>query len=340
MIKYSWRSILGSTGSLNEDCVLHVKEFKNRIHFNGVSMNIRACKETDLKAILDLANRRNKNTHEFVPLTHKSLTKWIEESKALVYIAEDKQFTGFAIAERGWPAEPDEIQISMLCAEAKRNGASIERELLDQCQKHSEVEGIITMLPIGDPKIKQQEKWGFQLNGGIFQLTRSLSKMPPKPPVMKGAKVRGLKKGEEKEFVTVMNTSFARTRLTMKDFEDWKRNDPLFNYDWIQVVEFEGSLIGAGVARRDIEFNRYYRAKRGYLGPAGTLPEFRGKGLNRTVNWHAMNAAKHFGMTSVSLYTHEENFPVLKLTHELGYTIIYHWKILKRIEMHTRHDMN
>jgi ribosomal protein S18 acetylase RimI-like enzyme len=303
-------------------------------------MHIRTYKERDLNAILDLANRRNKKTHEFVPLTKTSFKKWVEESKALVLIAEDKPLAGFAVAEKGWPAESDEIQISMLCVEAVGKAASVERALLDSCQKHSKANGILTTLPIGDRKIKQQEKWGFQLDGGILQLTRSLRKMPLQPPIMKGAKIRGLRKGEEEEFVSLLNTSYARPRLTMKDFEGWQRDDPLFNYEWVQVVEFEGRLIGAGVARRDLEYNEYYQAERGYLGPSGTLPEFRGRGLNRTVNWHAMNEAKNFGMTSASLYTHEENFPVLKLTHELGYTIIYHWKLLKRGEKLSRLAMS
>lgn len=309
---------------------------ENVIHLKGINVNIRAYTETDLEAILDLANRRNRDTHEFAPLTAKSLKEWIEDSKLLVLIAEDKQLTGFAVAEKGWPAEPDEIQISMLCVEATGNAASVERELIEKCQKHSEAKGILTTLPIGDPKIKQQQEWGFQLDGGILQLTRSLAKMPPQPPLMKGAKIRGLMKGEEEEFVSLLNTSYARPRLTINELESWQRRDPLFKYGWIQVVEYDGRLIGAGVARRDLEYNEYYHAKRGYLGPSGTLPEFRGRGLNKSVNWHAMNAAKHFGMTSASLYTHEENFPVLKLTHELGYTIVYHWKMLKLGETHTR----
>ncbi len=49
-----------------------------------------------------------------------------------------------------------------------------------------------------------------------------------------------------------------------------------------------------------------------------------------------MNVAKQFGMISVSLYTHEANFPVLKLTNELGYTVIFHWKHLRRGENQTR----
>ena len=299
-------------------------------------MKIRPYKEADLEAVVDLANRRNKNSHEFVPLTLKSLAAWIEDSQLLVLIAQNKKLTGFVAAEGGWPAEPDEIQISMLCIEATNNAASTERELLERCKKHAEAKAILTTLPIGDPKIKQQEEWGFQTNGGIFQLTRSLAKMPPKPPIMEGAKIRGLRKGEEEEFVKLLNTSYGRPRLTMKDFKSWQRKDSLFNYDWIQVVEFDGRLIGAGVARRDLEYNEYYHAERGYLGPSGTLPEFRGRGLNRVVNWHAMSTAKHFGMTSVSLYTHEDNFPVLKLTHELGYTIIYHWKILKGRQLYLK----
>src|SRR5712692_333747 len=156
------------------------------IRFKVISMNIRAYKETDQEPIIDLANRRNKDTHEFIPLTPKSFKEWIADSEPLILVSEDKQLTGFAAAEKGWPAEPDEIQITMICVEAESNAASIERELLDSCRKHSEAKGVLTTLPIGDPKIKLQEEWGFQLDGGILQLTRSLAEMPPQPPIMHG----------------------------------------------------------------------------------------------------------------------------------------------------------
>ncbi len=293
-------------------------------------MNFRPYKEADLESILELANLKNENAHEFVPLTPKSLQSWIEDSKLLIVVAEDTHLKGFAIGERGWPAEPDEIEISMLCVEANCNAASFERHLLDASESISEANGIVTILPIGDPKIVQQEEWGFQLDGGFLQLTRSLREMPPQPQIMEGARIRSLKKGEDEEFVRLLNTSYARPRLSLKDIETWHRDDPLFNYDRVQVVEYQGRLIGAGVSRSDFEYNEHYQKRRGYLGPSGTLPEFRGRGLNKAVNWHAMKSAKEHGMDSVSLYTNEENFPVLKLTHELGYTLVYHWKLLRR----------
>ncbi len=302
----------------------------NQASSNVKDVNIRSYEEADMESILDLANRRNRNTHEFVPLTPKSLQTWIEDSKLLIVVADDNQIKGFAIGERGWPGEPDEIEISMLCVETENNAASIEKQLLDASESISEANGIVTMLPIGDTRIVQQEEWGFQLDGGLLQLTRSLGEMPPQPPIMEGARIRSLKEGEEEEFVRLLNTSYARTRLALKDLDAWRRDDPLFNYDRVQVVEYEGRLIGAGVSRSDVEYNEYYHRKRDYLGPSGTLPEFRGRGLNKAVNWHAMKSAKEHGMDSVSLYTDEENFPVLKLTSELGYTLVYHWKLLKR----------
>ncbi len=297
---------------------------------NVKNMKFRPYEEADLESILELANRQNRNAHEFVPLTSKSLQVWIEDSKPLIIVADDNGIKGFAIGERGWPGEPDEIEISMLCVDPDNNADSMEKRLLDASESISEANGIVTMIPIGDPRITQQEEWGFQLDGGLLQLTRSLVEMPPQPPIMEGARIRSLKKGEEEEFVRLLNTSYARPRLTLKDLDAWHRDDPLFKYDRIQVVEYQGRLIGGGVSRADVEYNEHYHKKRGYLGPSGTLPEFRGRGLNRAVNWHAMKSAKEHGMDSVSLYTNEENFPVLKLTYELGYTLVYHWKLLKR----------
>ena len=168
-------------------------------------MNFRPYEEADQESIIELANRKNRNTHEFVPLTPKSLQVWIEDSSPLIIVADENQIKGFVIGERGWPGEPDEIQISMLCIKDDGNSSIIEKHLLDAAESISEAKGIVTMLPIGDPRIAQQEEWGFQLDGGFLQLTRSLKDMPRQPPIMDGARIRSLKNGEEEEFVRLLN---------------------------------------------------------------------------------------------------------------------------------------
>ncbi len=283
-----------------------------------------------MTSVINFANKTNKDSYEFIPLTEKSLERWIQDSDPFIVIAERDGIVGLAVAEKGWPAEPGEIQISMLCVSKDRAAASVEKALITKSEKISGAKGVVATLPIGDPKIAFYREWGFNLDGGYLHLTRSLDKLPPHPPQMKGVRIRGLENGEEEEFLKLLNVSYGRQRISLREIKVWKRDDSSFTHDWIHVVEYQGRLIGAGVSRRDVEYNAYYHAKRGYLGPSGTIPEFRRRGLNKLVNWHALKFAKQQGLDSVSLYTHEENFAVQKLTFELGYTVVYHWKLLRR----------
>lgn len=68
--------------------------------------------------------------------------------------------------------------------------------------------------------------------------------------------------------------------------------------------------------------------RRGYLGPAATLPEFRGRGLASALTQKAMNFLFVKGMDSVALYTGERNKPSVHLLKKLGFRVGHHWKIL------------
>ena len=94
------------------------------------------------------------------------------------------------------------------------------------------------------------------------------------------------------------------------------------------LADFEGKIVSVVVSRRDLEYNRYFKAKRGYLGPAGTLPEFRGKGLASALTRRAMNFLYEKGMDSVALYTSENNAASIALLRKLGFKIRHNWKFL------------
>ncbi len=275
-------------------------------------------------------NASEQDSYEYIPYTPRTMRRWIKDSKPTLLIAEETNVIGVIAAEEGWPAGPGEAIISQIAVRTGQDMLQIEPTLIDEIEKRMHVKGLTISLPIGNEQIAKYLQRGFQMDGGFVHMTRTLHGLPPPPTFMKGAIIRGLQRSEEEKFIHLINASYGAQRLDMEEVESWKHNDPLFTDDWIQVAEYRGKLVGAGVARRDMEYNAFYKKKRGYLGPSGTLPEFRGRGLNKAVNWHAMKFLVKQGLDSVSLYTNESNFAVQRLTMEFGYTLCYHWKLLKR----------
>jgi ribosomal protein S18 acetylase RimI-like enzyme len=84
------------------------------------------------------------------------------------------------------------------------------------------------------------------------------------------------------------------------------------------------------VARPDIEFNRHYRARRGYLGPAATLVDHRGRGLAKALTVRALIFLKSKGYESASLYTWSGNTAAVAAVRGLGFRTAHEWKILRK----------
>lgn len=97
-----------------------------------------------------------------------------------------------------------------------------------------------------------------------------------------------------------------------------------------QVAKSKGEVVAAVVTRTDWEFNAHYCAKRGYLGPAATLPEHQGKGLATALTAQAINFLHEQGFEQVCLYTSARNQPALRVTESLGFYIGHEWKILTK----------
>jgi ribosomal protein S18 acetylase RimI-like enzyme len=88
--------------------------------------------------------------------------------------------------------------------------------------------------------------------------------------------------------------------------------------------------VSAVVAKPDTDYNRYLRLKRGYLGPAATLPEFRNKHLASALTVQAMNLLLEKGMNSVRLGTSEQNLSSISLLRSLGFHVDIVRKILRK----------
>lgn len=161
-------------------------------------------------------------------------------------------------------------------------------------------------------------------------MSASLDGLKRIPKVAGGIRLRSLGCGEEEELIEVMNTGFGWQRLELGDLERWKSEDPPFSEDWVQVAEIDERIVSAVVAKPDTDYNRYLHLKRGYLGPAATLPEFRSKHLASALTARAMNFLFEKGINSVRLGTSEQNSSSVALLRTLGFHVDNVRKVLRK----------
>ena len=289
-------------------------------------VRVREFKEEDLPILVEIINLANENSYEFIPYTVESFKEEISERNLKILVAEEEsEIRGLAAYSAGvWGEE-----IEILCVNPKiKSKTEIEDILLEEIEKLVKGEKFFIFL---DAESLDVEKWtrrGYRIEGGLYHMIAELDSVKPLPPIPEGFVLRSLRKGEEEEMVETINKAYGKERVSRSSIERWRKDDPLFNEEWIHVADFEGKIVSVVVSRRDLEYNRYFKAKRGYLGPAGTLPEFRGKGLASALTRRAMNFLYEKGMDSVALYTSENNAASIALLRKLGFKIRHNWKFL------------
>jgi ribosomal protein S18 acetylase RimI-like enzyme len=114
----------------------------------------------------------------------------------------------------------------------------------------------------------------------------------------------------------------------MGDIQKWKTESPPFDEQWIHVAEIDEKLVSAVVAKPDIGYNRFFNAKRGYLGPATTLQEHRRSNLASALAVRAMNCLFMQGMDSVCLFTSQTNIQSIALLQKIGFEIEHGWNFM------------
>lgn len=127
-----------------------------------------------------------------------------------------------------------------------------------------------------------------------------------------------------------MNAGFGWERLKMGIIQEWKDDCPPFTEEWVHVAESINKLVSVVASRPDANYNKNFKGKRGYLGPAATLPEFRGKKLASILTLRAMNLLFEKGLDCVALYTAEQNVASTTLLKKLGFEIGHHWKFMRK----------
>lgn len=292
-----------------------------------MNFQVRSFTSKDTPIVVDLLNQERRESYEFIPFTEDKLVSWLQEGRLKILVAEENgEFVGSAAYNDGHWGE----EIAWLTVSRKQDREVIEDILVKEVEKYVKNKKVFTSIDVGSPQIVQWIKWGYKAEGGLYQMMADIDGLEPLPKTAEGIILRSLKQGQEKEFIEMVNTGFGWERLMPSTIQQWKLDSPDFNEDWVHVAEFEGRIVSVVVAKRDVNYNRCFGDRRGYLGPAATLPEYRRKNLASALSCRAMNFLFRKGMNSVALYTSEQNVASITLLQRIGFRTSHHWKFMRK----------
>ena len=281
-----------------------------------------------MPTIVRLLNGEYSNSYEFIPFDEERVLSQIRRRRLKILVAEENGKVLGLIATHSH--EDSEEDVSWLAASKEHNQIAIENMLVNELEKNVKADTISTSIDEENPRITNWINRGYTLQPGFQRMSAKLDSLKPIPQVAEGTKLRSLRPDEEKELMAVTNTGFGWQRLELGDLETWKTEDPPFSEDWVQVAEVDETIVSAVVAKPDTDCIKYLHLKRGYLGPAATLPEFRNKHLASALTARAMNFLFEKGMDSVRLGTSEENVSSIALLRSLGFQVDIVRKILRK----------
>lgn len=290
-------------------------------------VQIRTYRSEDLKLLARLLNQAKRDSYEFLPFTEERLQRWIVEGKLEILLAElnDETVGSVAYSDGHWGEE-----IRWLTVTENPACKLVEESLVKEIEKHVRRSEVFTSVDAGSAEIDEWMAFGYRCEGGLYQMQARLDGVKPLPEAPEGIVVRSLRPDEERAFVEAVNAGFGWERLKMGLIQRWKEENPPFNEDWIHVAENNSRLVSVVASRTDADYNKKFGGKRGYLGPAATLPEFRGKNLASILTRRAMNLLFEKGLGSVALYTSEQNVASTTLLRKLGFNVSHHWKFMRK----------
>jgi ribosomal protein S18 acetylase RimI-like enzyme len=292
-----------------------------------MTVQIRNFTENDSSILVRLLDETFQGSYEFVPFTEERLRRWIHEGKLEVLMAESNgEVVGSAAYRDGhWGEEIDWLTVPE--SPVRKLAESL---LVKEIEKHVKRETVFTAVDAGSPEIDRWSGFGYRAEGGLYHMIAGLYGVKPLPEAPEGIIVRSLRSDEEKVLVEAVNAGFGWERLKMGIIQEWKNDCPPFTEEWVHVAESNNKLVSVVASRPDSNYNKNFEGKRGYLGPAATLPEFRGKKLASTLTLRAMNLLFEKGLNSVVLYTAEQNVASTTLLRKLGFEIGHHWKFMRK----------
>ena len=288
-------------------------------------MKVQPYRETDLPELIDLWNEARRGSYEFIPYTEERLRRELEwAASVLVALDEQGEIIGCALLRRGWYGEGLELCV-------RPGEQELEGQLLSAIEREVRTGEVTAIVDTEDHEgIEFFTNRGYEPTGSLYQMIAELDRPWLVPPVPQGYLLRGLRPDEDQALIQVVNTAYEGERLRPGALARWREEDPAFDTELVQVAEHEGELVAAVVARADREFNEHYHARRGYLGPAATLPDHRGKGLSKALTARAVNLLRKQGMEQACLYTWSGNRAALRVLRKLGFQVSHEWRFLTR----------
>jgi len=296
----------------------------------GMTIQISELTNKHLPIAVGLLNEEYRNSYEFIPFNEGRILSQIRQRGLKVLVAEENGDVLGLIGTHTHAEEHLEEHISWLAACEGHNQRAVEDMLVNEMEKNAKGTTISVTVDEGSPRINDWINRGYTLYPGFQQMSATLDGLKPIPEFAEGAKLRSLRADEEEKLVTVINAGFGWQRLELGVLETWKSENPPFSEEWVQVAEIDERIVSAVMAKPDTDYVKYLHLKRGYLGPAATLPEFRNKHLASTLTARAMNFLFEKEMDSVRLGTSEQNVSSIALLRSLGFQVDIVRKILRK----------
>jgi ribosomal protein S18 acetylase RimI-like enzyme len=292
-----------------------------------MAITVRCFTYKDMPKVIEQLNRDREGSYEHRPLTDETFRSWLQKGRLRILVAErDGQFLGSAGYNDGHWGE----EISWLITPDDEDRKTAETALLERVEKYVIKGMLFVALDEGSQDIEEWSQRDFKLEGGLYHMVAKLRNERTLPNIPEGVVVRSLRKDEGKAFVEAVNMGFQTERVKIGDIPKWKEESPPFDEEWISVAEINDKIVSVVVAKPDVWYNEFFKGNRGYLGPASTLPEHRGKNLASALTVRAMNFLLAKGMDSVALYTSEQNAPSRSLLKRIGFEVSHHWRFMRK----------
>ena len=293
----------------------------------NVSIKIRDLISEDFPILANLLRETYENSYEFAFFKEANIHSRIQELNLSVQIAErNGEILGtVALRDDQWGR-----RIEWLAVQESQDKLSVEDALIQQAEKDAKSEASVTFVDAKDPQINEWIRRGYTPEDGMCHMVAKLDRLISVPEVSSDVTLRNMESEEEKELVEIINSIFGRERLKIGFVQEWKSEYPPFDEEWVHLAESNNRIVSAVVSRPDKRYNEAFSERRGYLGPAATVSEFRSKHLASALTVRAMNFLFKNGFESVALHTSERNIPSLTLLRKLDFEMRQCRKILRK----------
>jgi len=290
-------------------------------------MKLRPYCENNVPEIVSLLNEAYRESYEFIPNTEETVRARLAGASSVLLTADEQdRIVGLAYLRQDWYGET-----VTLCARPGPKKDEIGDLLLARIEPENKTGDVSTSIDTMDgERFTFFAARGYEPESSLYQMLADLERSLPLPPPPDGYVIRSLRPDEEEALIRLANTAYEGERLRPGILARWSAEDPIFGVDLVHVAEYGGELVALVAGRSDRDYNQYYHARRGYLGPAATLSAHRGRGLSKVLTAQAMHSLRERAMRTVCLHTWEGNRPAVKLTEDLGFRVGHAYRILHK----------